>query len=424
MKKLLLLFILCALVLAPTTVWAMTDTPTDEDTTTENEVHKVAVITTKVDEEGNPLAGATLQILDQDGNIVDEWTTDGTEHTSLVPEGDYTLHEVEAPEGYLVALDQTFTVKVEENDINAGVDHHKDSEVCQDYGGLPFYYVESEGEKEEAYCINQGWKEPNETNYNGVVLTEDNIRDFVPEADKEMSDEDLYNKVLDIIYNRSQADQDFSDLNEEEIRFITEYALKTYTSADVTTSQAMRDENGKLIRDENGNLVYEDVRFLRQYRYDAERNSGYVEDRDNGDGLGKLAQHWWSGHKKKIPARYAEFFYYLVNTIGSHPKDMHLYIYSTKETTADGELYQNLLGVRWFNPYDENYKIELSMINELAPTPPEEPEEPEKPEEEKPKTEIVPPKTGVSTANNNSNGLLLILSLGMVIVPIKRIKVN
>lgn len=427
-KLLITLCILCAILLfAPITAWAMTDTP-EEETSSKMEVHKVAVITTKVDEEGNPLSGATLQIIDSEGNIVDEWITDGTEHTSLVPEGDYTLHEAEAPEGYEIAEDQAFTVKVEEIDINAGVDHHKDSEVCQDYGGLPFYYIESEGEKEEAYCINQDWEEPNNTSYDGVVLTEDNIRTFTPDADTEMSDEDLYNKVLDIIYNRSQADNEFSDLNEEEIRFITEYALKTYTSAEVTTKQAMRDENGRLIRDEEGNLVYEDVRFLRQYRYDSEKRQGYVEDRDNGDGIGKLAQHWWSAHKKKIPARYAEFFYYLINNVGTHPIDMHLYIYSTKEATADGEIYQNLLGVRWFNPYDEKYKIELSMINELSPTPSEEPEEPEEepeePKEEKPVTEIVPPKTGVSTTNSENEGILFLLSLCMVVVPIKKIKVN
>ena len=331
-----------------------------------------------------------MQILDKDGNVVDEWVSDGTEHISMLPEGDYILHEKSAPEGYVTAADKTFKVEVVENDINADVEHDDSHDVCWHYGGVPLYYIESKGEREEVYCINQNWDEPDGIDYTGVVLDENNIRTFTPDADKSMSNTALYNKVLDIIYHRSKAEEYFPDLSEVEIRFITEYALKTYTSAEVTTSQAIRDENGKLIRDENGNLIYEDIRFLRQYRYDPDSPTGYVEDRDNGNGVGKLAQHWWTAHNHtKIPAEYVELFNYLVSEIDKHPEDMHLYIYSTKNMTADGESYQNLLGVRWFDPYDEDYKVFLSLIDEAEPYVPEEPEKPVTPEKPvKPETPV------------------------------------
>ena len=361
-----------------------------EETRDENEPHKVSVITVKVDGEGVALVGATLQILDSEGNVVDEWISDGKEHISMLPEGTYTLHEAGTPAGYTTSEDKTFTVKVEVNDINAGVEHDQSGTVCWHYGGVPLYYVESEGEREEVCCINQDWEEPNDIDYNGMVLDETNLRTFTPDSDPSMTDKELYDKVLDIIYHRSKAEELFPNLSEIEIRFITEYALKTYTSSEVTTQQAMRDENGKIIRDENGNIVYEDIKFLRYYRYDPDSPQGYIVDPGNGDGFGKLAQHWWTAHNHtKIPDEYAQLFYYLIGNSDKHPKDMHLYIYSTKNIASDGEEYQNLLGVRWFDPYDEDYKLYLSMINKTKPyTPPEEPEKPKKPTPEKPKETI------------------------------------
>ena len=379
-----------------------------KDATTEssNEQHKVSVVTTKVDENGNPLVGATLQIIDKDGNVVDEWVSDGSEHISMLPEGDYILREKGAPEGYITAADKNFTVVVIKKDINADVEHDDSHDVCWHYGGVALYYIESEGVRDEVYCINQDWDEPHGISYDGLVLNSDNIRTFTPDSDTSMSNDELYDKVLDIIYHRSQAEELFPELSETEIRFITEYALKTYTSAEVTTQQAKRDENGRIMRDENGNIIYEDIRFLRYYRYDPTTTEGYVIDPDNGDGLGKLAQHWWTAHNHtKIPAEYAALFYYLINSEEKHPDDMFLYIYSTKNPTADGESYQNLLGVRWFDPYDEEYKTYLTMINEKENIPPEEPEkppiEPEKPEKpEKPvivQTKTTAPQTGDET---------------------------
>ena len=47
------------------------------------------------------LSGASLQLLDESGNLVHEWISNGlTEHVDL-PAGTYTVHEVSAPSGYL-----------------------------------------------------------------------------------------------------------------------------------------------------------------------------------------------------------------------------------------------------------------------------------------------------------------------------------
>lgn len=70
----------------------------------------------KVDEDGKPLSGAVLQLLDAAGTEVEQWTTDGTTHridAVLTAGAEYTLHEVSAPDGYCIAADQKFTVNAD-----------------------------------------------------------------------------------------------------------------------------------------------------------------------------------------------------------------------------------------------------------------------------------------------------------------------
>ena len=63
---------------------------------------------------GEELEGAKLQIIDQDGNIVEEWISTKEPHVVYgLPEGTYTLHEEMPPyaEGYVSAEDIEFEVK-------------------------------------------------------------------------------------------------------------------------------------------------------------------------------------------------------------------------------------------------------------------------------------------------------------------------
>lgn len=66
----------------------------------------------KVDYQGTFVAGATLQLLDKDGNVAAEWVTGDAPHILYgLPIGAaYTLHEAAAPEGWLLAEDVTFVV--------------------------------------------------------------------------------------------------------------------------------------------------------------------------------------------------------------------------------------------------------------------------------------------------------------------------
>lgn len=70
------------------------------------------VLISKQDIAEKELSGAKLTILDEDGKVVESWTsTEEAHYIEMLPIGKYTLREETAPEGYLVAKDVEFEVK-------------------------------------------------------------------------------------------------------------------------------------------------------------------------------------------------------------------------------------------------------------------------------------------------------------------------
>ena len=58
------------------------------------------------------LKGATLSIIDKDGNVVETWKSDGeTHYIERIPVGEYILREEAAPYGYKIANEVKFTVE-------------------------------------------------------------------------------------------------------------------------------------------------------------------------------------------------------------------------------------------------------------------------------------------------------------------------
>lgn len=67
----------------------------------------------KHDVYGKELAGAQIRLIDSEGNTVDEWISDGTDHVvTKLPAGKYTLREVASPEGYVISTDIDFEIDV------------------------------------------------------------------------------------------------------------------------------------------------------------------------------------------------------------------------------------------------------------------------------------------------------------------------
>ena len=86
----------------------------DGETITVRTINKpITVELSKIDVYGEELIGAEIQLENANGEIVDEWTSDGTNHVvTELPAGDYTLKEIAAPDGYVIATDIKFTVDV------------------------------------------------------------------------------------------------------------------------------------------------------------------------------------------------------------------------------------------------------------------------------------------------------------------------
>lgn len=76
----------------------------------------VSVSISKTDIYGKELTGAKMQLIDVDGKAIDGWTSGDKAHIiSNIPCGGYTLKEIAAPVGYVIATDIQFTI--DENGI-------------------------------------------------------------------------------------------------------------------------------------------------------------------------------------------------------------------------------------------------------------------------------------------------------------------
>ena len=380
------------------------------------DIQKVKVIIKKVDENGNLLSGAKLQILNSNGDILEEWISNDKVHETLLPDGTYILHEEEAPKGYDIAENKEFVVKVEIAELNAGVD--VDPEVCDHYQdgngnyGVILYYVEIENKKHEVYCINQELGTPDENSiYDGEILNSTDIRNYTIQtvksdahnneetkdiSDQSLTDQELYDKILDIIYHRHKAASLFPDLNDTEIRYITELALKNYTNTGLTQTQRVsvsqvpeNYDKYDYYTTEDGKYVWYLYPMYRSFVYLPEAQDGediFTTSLGNGNSFGNLARHWnGNGHNAKTDplvreqvSKYYELYKYLVNDENDdgnpdHPSDMNLYIYSTDmlhkyiyKGVEYTEPYQNLLGVTGYFEDIKQQEQEVEMVNNYS----------------------------------------------------------
>ena len=73
----------------------------------------ITVEISKRDIYGNELVGAEMVLENADGETVDKWTSDGTNHiVSRLGAGEYVLKEIAAPDGYVIATDIKFSVDI------------------------------------------------------------------------------------------------------------------------------------------------------------------------------------------------------------------------------------------------------------------------------------------------------------------------
>ena len=380
-------------------------------------VQKAKVIITKVDEEGNQLKGAVLQVRDSEGNVLDEWESDGSAHEILLPDGTYTVHEVSAPDGYELAEDKEFTISIV-IDVSYQADTNYPNVPCE---ASTTYYVEINGIQHEVYCINQYLAEPGPgAEYNGSILKPEDVREFTQQitlkdpytntddnyaeiharypgyvsynhghltdgpidvSDQSLSDQELYDTLLNIVYRRTIAkDQDrFKDIPDSAISYLTEAALKTYTNAGITQLQRQPSlqPGDAALYEQDGKYYWYLMHMYKDYVYDPSEPYGWRTEIGHGDALGNFARHWAQNkplHETRNLSvdhpEYAELFYYLLGDETSanltHPDDMHIYIYTSLNTPDDDDGYQNLLGITGYIEDFEPEPVAVEMVNKYS----------------------------------------------------------
>ncbi|MDO5109720.1 MAG: SpaA isopeptide-forming pilin-related protein [Erysipelotrichaceae bacterium] len=122
----------------------------------------------KTDENGEPLCGAYLQVVNQDNEITDSWISDGTPHIvrGLSQSDTCILQELKAPDGYYRSDDIPFTVRNDGKDMQIHMSdslirlriRKVDEKTGKDLPGvtLTLYEITEEGEKMTASWLTEG----------------------------------------------------------------------------------------------------------------------------------------------------------------------------------------------------------------------------------------------------------------------------
>ena len=103
----------------------------------------ITVEISKRDVHGNELVGAEMELVNSDGEVVEKWTSDGTNHViSGLSAGKYVLKEIAAPNGYVIATDIEFEVFA---DGSVSLKNAETTTVSED--GNPLIVMVDEAEK-------------------------------------------------------------------------------------------------------------------------------------------------------------------------------------------------------------------------------------------------------------------------------------
>lgn len=202
MKKFLSFLIACIMVFSAVGIVAAEDGEPDPEPEFVRPVEIEAV-----DENGDPIDGVELKLTDADGNVVKNWVADG-EQTLLLPEGEYLLKTVSAPDGYLAGDEVPVTVarlQAEEGTFTGNCTLlHTHPEICSNtkHAGIELFTItDGNGNTIPAYCFNHGFKNPFGAPYKAYPATKADLFYYAVNKSDSISEDELYRHVMYIMLN-------------------------------------------------------------------------------------------------------------------------------------------------------------------------------------------------------------------------------
>ena len=214
----------------------------DKETQHEKMIDKIVEMS-KVDVSGEEIEGATIQVIDKDGKVVDEWVSEKTPHiiNNLVEGESYTLHEEITAKGYVKATDVEFEVTLDKE-----TQHEKMIDKI-----VEMSKVDVSGEEIEAATIQVIDKDGKIIDEWVSEKTPHIINNLVEGESYTLHEEitiDGYVKATDMKFDVT--------LNKENQKINMIDKIVDVTKTDLTTGNEV--EGAKLtVTDENGNLIDE-----------------------------------------------------------------------------------------------------------------------------------------------------------------------
>ena len=294
------------------------------------------VYVTVTDETGTPKAGATVQVLDSEGTVVETVTNADETFTVFLPAGTYTLKITSAPEGFFPPKEDT-TITVELTEAEEKDDLRGDTiypeignpiymQYCIAHGDplsyanrLETYVIYDEGNPVTTYCFNQNYDAPTpddpDAAYKRLVGTPELLYELAQCKLPGLTEQELYDHVVSMIYHRDYIKEKYG-LDDFITDFLLGICIKNFTDGNMETLKT---------RDEDGNEM-----LIRNPLFD---ENGHFHYKPGGNYLGSCVYHSMADHASDpdyvFPQEFKDAWHELIE-MTDHPDDYYLYIYYPK----------------------------------------------------------------------------------------------
>ena len=226
------LFLVCSIVLCKRYAYTIHAEETGPDSYTETS----AVNIQKQDENNQPVSGADLQIIDQNNQVKEAWTTDGTTHETSLEPGTYTLHEQQAPTGYETSDDITFTVTAPQLENRTGLIGYQYSVVHGDWSYRVRTTNQDLADGKIVYCLNEHRTYPHDNTYTELDATSELFTQYIATNITNM--QAFQENLKRVLYYGYGSDalglQKTYNMSNLAFRRVTQVAVWYYTDSQIT----------------------------------------------------------------------------------------------------------------------------------------------------------------------------------------------